>query len=153
MATHSSIPAWRIPWREEPGRLKSMGSWRVRHGWATITFFSDIYDQTHGWRWRKRLCSSSVPSPSSSPLLLPSTYISLFSSGLTAFLTNLLCNIEDLACSLLSHYKLYWQLHQDLEEISEMIERKGNKALNLMRTLTIETYMKIQIKDLSVTSP
>ena len=26
MATHSSILAWRIPWREEPGRLQSMGS-------------------------------------------------------------------------------------------------------------------------------
>ena len=25
-ATHSSILAWRIPWTEEPGRLKSMGS-------------------------------------------------------------------------------------------------------------------------------
>ena len=25
MATHSSIPAWRIPWTEEPGRLQSMG--------------------------------------------------------------------------------------------------------------------------------
>ena len=24
MATHSSILAWRIPWTEEPGRLKSM---------------------------------------------------------------------------------------------------------------------------------
>ena len=24
MATHSSIPAWRIPWTEEPGRLQSM---------------------------------------------------------------------------------------------------------------------------------
>ena len=24
MATHSSILAWRIPWREEPGRLQSM---------------------------------------------------------------------------------------------------------------------------------
>ena len=31
MATHSSILAWRIPWAEEPGRLKSMGSQRVRH--------------------------------------------------------------------------------------------------------------------------
>ena len=31
MATHSSIPAWRIPWREEPGRLQSMGSQRVGH--------------------------------------------------------------------------------------------------------------------------
>ena len=32
MATHSSTLAWRIPWREEPGRLQSMGSQRVRHG-------------------------------------------------------------------------------------------------------------------------
>ena len=29
MATHSSILAWRIPWREEPGRLQSMESQRV----------------------------------------------------------------------------------------------------------------------------
>ena len=29
MATYSSIPAWEIPWAEEPGRLQSMGqqSW------------------------------------------------------------------------------------------------------------------------------
>ena len=26
MATHSSIPAWEIPWTEEPGGLQSMGS-------------------------------------------------------------------------------------------------------------------------------
>ena len=31
MATHSSILALRIPWTEEPGRLQSMGSQRVRH--------------------------------------------------------------------------------------------------------------------------
>ena len=31
MATHSSTLAWRIPWREAPGRLQSMGSLRVRH--------------------------------------------------------------------------------------------------------------------------
>ena len=31
MATHSSIPAWRIPWTEEPGGLQSMGSQRVKH--------------------------------------------------------------------------------------------------------------------------
>ena len=30
-ATHSSILAWKIPWMEEPGRLQSMGSQRVRH--------------------------------------------------------------------------------------------------------------------------
>ena len=31
MATHSSILAWSIPWTEEPGRLQSIGSHRVRH--------------------------------------------------------------------------------------------------------------------------
>ena len=35
MATHSSTLAWKIPWTEEPGRLQSMGSWRVRHNWVT----------------------------------------------------------------------------------------------------------------------
>ena len=30
MATHSSTLAWKIPWMEEPGRLQSMGSLRVR---------------------------------------------------------------------------------------------------------------------------
>ena len=31
MTTHSSIPAWRIPWTEEPGGLQSMGSQSVGH--------------------------------------------------------------------------------------------------------------------------
>ena len=35
MATHSSLPGWRIPWREDPARLQSVGSQRVRHDWAT----------------------------------------------------------------------------------------------------------------------
>ena len=30
-ATHSSILAQRIPWTEEPDRLQSMGSQKVRH--------------------------------------------------------------------------------------------------------------------------
>ena len=30
MATYSSIPAWRIPWSKEPGRLQPVGSQRVR---------------------------------------------------------------------------------------------------------------------------
>ena len=35
MATHPSIPSWRIPWSEEPGGLESMGSQTGRHNWAT----------------------------------------------------------------------------------------------------------------------
>ena len=48
MATHSSILAWRIPRREEPGRLQSMGSQRVGHDWATSL--------TNAWQW----CSVNV---------------------------------------------------------------------------------------------
>ena len=32
MAPHSSTLAWKIIWMEEPGKLQSMGSLRVRHG-------------------------------------------------------------------------------------------------------------------------
>ena len=33
--THSSILAWKIPWKEEPGRLQSLRSQRVRHDLVT----------------------------------------------------------------------------------------------------------------------
>ena len=39
MAPHSSTLAWKIPWMEEPGRLQSMGSLRVRHNWETSFTF------------------------------------------------------------------------------------------------------------------
>ena len=35
MATHPSIFAWEIPWIEEPGSLRFMGSQRVKHDLAT----------------------------------------------------------------------------------------------------------------------
>ena len=31
MAIHYNTIAWKIPWTEEPGRLQSMGSQRIRH--------------------------------------------------------------------------------------------------------------------------
>ena len=36
MATHSSIPACKVPWTAEPGRLQSMGLLRVRHDWSGV---------------------------------------------------------------------------------------------------------------------
>ena len=36
MATHSSILAWRIPGKGEPGGLPSMGSHRVRHDLSNL---------------------------------------------------------------------------------------------------------------------
>ena len=39
MAPHSSTLAWKIPWTEEPGGLRSMGSLRVGHdNDVTFTF-------------------------------------------------------------------------------------------------------------------
>ena len=35
MATHSSILAWKFPWREKPGGLQSMGSQEVEHNLVT----------------------------------------------------------------------------------------------------------------------
>ena len=40
MAPHSGTLAWKIPWTEEPGRLQSMGSWRVKHDWETSLSFT-----------------------------------------------------------------------------------------------------------------
>ena len=40
--------AWKIPWVEEPGRLQSMGSWRVRHDWASsLSLFTFMH-------WRRK---------------------------------------------------------------------------------------------------
>ena len=53
MATRSSTLAWKIPWAEEPGGLQSMGSWRVRHDWAT----SFSLRRLKGW-WHNNLSLS-----------------------------------------------------------------------------------------------
>ena len=48
MAPHSSTLAWEIPWTEEPGRLQSMGSWRVGHDWASsLSLFTFMH-------WRRK---------------------------------------------------------------------------------------------------
>ena len=84
MAPHSSTVAWKIPRMEEPGRLQTMGSLRVRHDWATSLSLSTFMHwrrkwqptpvllpgESHGWRslvgcspwghtetWLKRLSS------------------------------------------------------------------------------------------------
>ena len=35
VAAHSSVLAWEIPWKEEPGGLQSTGLQKVEHDWAT----------------------------------------------------------------------------------------------------------------------
>ena len=49
MAPHSSTLAWKTPWMEEPGRLQSMGSLRVRHDWATsLSLFTSMIGEGNG---------------------------------------------------------------------------------------------------------
>ena len=60
MPTHSSTLAWKIPWMEEPGRLQSMWSRRVRHDWATsLSLFTFLH-------WRRKWQPTPVLSPGES---------------------------------------------------------------------------------------
>jgi len=87
MATQSNTLAWKIPWMEEPGGLRSMGLLRVGHDWATslslFTFMpwrrkwqptpvflpgesqgwgslvGAVYGVAQSWTWLKWLSSSS----------------------------------------------------------------------------------------------
>ena len=47
MAPHSSTLAWKIPWTEDPGRLRSIGLLRVRHDFVTSL---SLFTFMHGRR-------------------------------------------------------------------------------------------------------
>ena len=61
MAPHSSTLAWRIPSTEEPGRLQSMGLWRVGHDdWVTsLSLFTCMH-------WRRKWQPTPVSWPGES---------------------------------------------------------------------------------------
>ena len=60
MAPHSSTLAWKISWMEEPGRLQSIGSLRVRHNWVTsLSLFTFMH-------WRRKWQSTPVFLPGKS---------------------------------------------------------------------------------------
>ena len=50
MAPHSSTLAWKIPWMEAPGRLQSMGSWRIGHDWATSLSLFTFMHRRRKWQ-------------------------------------------------------------------------------------------------------
>ena len=57
MAPHFSTIAWEIPWMEEPGRLQSLGSWRVGHDWASsLSLFTFMH-----WRRKWQLTPVFLP--------------------------------------------------------------------------------------------
>ena len=110
MAAHSSTLVWKIPWTEEPSRLWSMGSLRVRHDWVTslslFTFmhwrrkwqptpvflpgepqeggawWAAVYGVTQSQTWLKRLSSSSSSKGLGSRLLLVTIFARAFQVAL-----------------------------------------------------------------------
>ena len=64
MATHSSILAWEISWREEPDGLQSLGSQRVGHDLATKQQLTQEPEPNvvHGpWQMLKTLLLNEAP--------------------------------------------------------------------------------------------
>ena len=53
-ATHSSILAW-TAWTEEPGRLQSIGSHRVRQDWSDLAYISQNAFRTRACTWIKHV--------------------------------------------------------------------------------------------------
>ena len=71
MATHSSIPTWRVLWTEESVRLQSIGLQKVGHDWSDFTcihgetwvFYMNItllqkYNRDLlQWHWKSEMCN------------------------------------------------------------------------------------------------
>ena len=117
--------AWKIPWMEEPGRLQSMGSLRVKHDWATslslftfvhwrrkwqptpvflpgesqgrVIWWASVYEVAQSRPRLKRLSSSS---PSSMPPFL------LINLLLWSFIFFWTCFV----CPMFKHFQTFWLL-------------------------------------------
>ena len=112
MATHCSILAWRIPWTEEPGRLQSMRSQRVRQDWATerLHFLSFTSQQ-------KGECTYRLPHHASPARLGPVS---------STILRNL-PSLEAQACSSLNwrHDHITWNLQLLWPPLSPWAQSQG----------------------------
>ena len=71
MAPHSSTLAWKIPWTEEPGRLQSMWSLRVRHDWAASRSLFTFMHWRRKWQTHSSALALRIPG-TGEPYGLPS---------------------------------------------------------------------------------
>ena len=85
MASHFNILAWKIPWTQEPGRLKYKGSQRVGHNWVNQACMNFSKLQGYGERLRSLACCSPWGCKSQTQLSNYTTMLVLF----LVFLRNL----------------------------------------------------------------
>ena len=71
MAPHSSTLAWKIPWTEEPGGLRSMGSLGVGHDWATSLWLATFMHWRRQWQPTSSVLAWRIPG-TGQPAGLPS---------------------------------------------------------------------------------
>ena len=129
MAPHSSTLAWKIPWMEEPGGLRSMGSRRVRHNSDfTFTFHFHALEKemaTHSsvlaWRIPGTGEPGGLPSMGSQSRTRLKRLSSSSSSHLSreVFQNRVFCLIQDLAVRL-GRKRGLWNPHS-----SEKDEKSG----------------------------
>ena len=82
MATHSSVPTWRIPWIEEHGGLQSMGSQRVSQDRVTNTStLTGVKLSNHLLRQGPGNMRSTVPLPMCDEQLKQSLALAVMAHG------------------------------------------------------------------------
>ena len=98
MATHSSLPAWRIPGRVEPDGLQLVGLQRVRHDWVThirkqrLLFTCSVVSNSlspHGLQHASLPCPSLYPRVRSNSCPSSRWYHLTISSSVAPFSTSL----------------------------------------------------------------
>ena len=102
LAIHSSFLAWRIPWTEEPGRLRSMGWQTAGQHWVTNTFTLTFED------WSSSIAISPVP-----PLL--QRLATSLSNWITSFLkAGVLCSYQVLGIFVKQHVVVIWWFSREV---------------------------------------
>ena len=88
MAPHSSTLAWKIPWTEEPGRLQSMGSHRVRQDWSDLAAVAAPLFSRNSFEFWNILKSSGYP-----------IFVTLMNELFTFSLSSCVLHLRQTCCS------------------------------------------------------
>ena len=159
MAPHSITLAWEIPWMEEPGRLQSMGSRRVRLDWATsLSLFTFMH-------WRRKWQPTPVLLPGESQGREPGGLPSMGSHRVRHNWRDLAVVADNISVVYNSHYQNSLNIHIQLillsipndyhcplavkwSECQHMYQWrwpcKANFSVRIIRTLDCCWYLPLQ---------